>query len=97
MSDNQDSSGPGPGPSAATSLPPEAIELASRMYNAARQGDKELLTQAVSAGLPPNMTNDKGDTLVRSFGEVAFRGGPFCPHPTLPSCHCAPSVCVCKG
>lgn len=62
MSDNQDNSGPGP--AAAPSLPPEAIELASRMYNAARQGDKELLTQAITAGLPPNLTNDKGDTLV---------------------------------
>lgn len=62
MSDNQDSAGSGP--STASSLPPEAIELASRMYNAARQGDKELLTQAITAGLPPNLTNDKGDTLV---------------------------------
>lgn len=62
MSDGQNKAGPGP--SAGSSLPPEAIELASRMYNAARQGDKELLTQAVSAGLPPNLTNDKGDTLV---------------------------------
>ncbi|KAL2285997.1 hypothetical protein FJTKL_07246 [Diaporthe vaccinii] len=64
MSDNQDNSGPGPDPSAAQALPPEAIELASRMYNAARQGDTELLTQAISAGLPPNLTNDKGDTLL---------------------------------
>lgn len=64
MSDNQDSTGPGPSAAATPSLPPEAIELASRMYNAARQGDKDLLTQAVSAGLPPNLTNDKGDTLV---------------------------------
>lgn len=63
MSDDQNKPGPGPS-AAASSLPPEAIELASRMYNAARQGDKELLTQAVSAGLPPNLTNDKGDTLV---------------------------------
>ncbi|KAH8773701.1 ankyrin repeat-containing domain protein [Diaporthe sp. PMI_573] len=62
MSDNQDKTGPGP--SAAPSLPPEAIELATRMYNAARQGDKDLLTQAITAGLPPNLTNDKGDTLL---------------------------------
>lgn len=34
------------------------------MYNAARQGDKDLLTQAITAGLPPNLTNDKGDTLL---------------------------------
>ncbi|KAI3396082.1 hypothetical protein diail_499 [Diaporthe ilicicola] len=57
-------SGTGAGTGTSSSLPPEAIELATRMYNAARQGDKELLTQAISAGLPPNMTNDKGDTLL---------------------------------
>ncbi|KAG8162442.1 hypothetical protein KVR01_008207 [Diaporthe batatas] len=62
MSDNHEK--PGPSPSLAPSLPPEAIELATRMYNAARHGDKELLTQAVTAGLPPNLTNDKGDTLL---------------------------------
>lgn len=48
----------------ASSLPPEALELATRMYNAAREGNIELLQQAVPAGLPPNMTNEKGDTLV---------------------------------
>ncbi|KAJ0117423.1 hypothetical protein J7T55_003837 [Diaporthe amygdali] len=62
MSDNRDNAGPSP--AANSSLPPEAIELATRMYNAARQGDKDLLTQAISAGLPPNLTNDKGDTLL---------------------------------
>lgn len=62
MGDNQDNTGPGP--SAGPSLPPEAIELATRMYNAARQGDGDLLTQAITAGLPPNLTNDKGDTLL---------------------------------
>lgn len=46
------------------SLPPEAIALAGRMYNAARNGDIALLEQALPAGLPANMTNDKGDTLV---------------------------------
>lgn len=51
-------------PATTSSLPPEAIELAMRMYNAAREGDSELLQQAVLAGLPPNMTNEKGDTLV---------------------------------
>lgn len=49
---------------AASSLPPQAIELATRLYNAARQGDAELLQPAIAAGLPPNMTNEKGDTLV---------------------------------
>lgn len=52
---------------AASSLPPAAIELAMRMYNAAREGNIELLQQAILAGLPANMTNEKGDTLVCSL------------------------------
>lgn len=51
--------------STAASIPPEAIEFASRMYNAAREGQKEIFEQALPAGLPPNLTNEKGDTLVR--------------------------------
>lgn len=39
--------------SAAGSLPPEAIELAGRMFNAARQGDIETLGPALSAGIQP--------------------------------------------
>ncbi|KAI1378028.1 ankyrin [Hypoxylon crocopeplum] len=46
------------------SLPPEAIEFAGRMYNAARAGEKEIFEQALPAGLPANMTNEKGDTLL---------------------------------
>ncbi|PHH59121.1 hypothetical protein CDD81_3715 [Ophiocordyceps australis] len=45
-------------------LSPEAIQLASRLYDAARMGDKDALQQALSAGLPANMTNEKGDTLL---------------------------------
>ncbi|ROV96187.1 hypothetical protein VSDG_04972 [Cytospora chrysosperma] len=62
MSDSQGNGGSSP--AAASSLPPAAIELAMRMYNAAREGNLELLQQAVLAGLPPNMTNEKGDTLL---------------------------------
>ncbi|CAN8105359.1 unnamed protein product [Discula destructiva] len=51
-------------PSTVSSLPPEAIALATRMYDAARQGNAELLQQAITAGLPPNLTNEKGDTLL---------------------------------
>lgn len=43
---------------------PAAIALATRMYDAARQGDAELLQHAIAAGVPPNLTNEKGDTLV---------------------------------
>jgi hypothetical protein len=55
--------GAGPGVSAA-SLPPEAIEFAGRMYDAARSGQKDVFEQALPAGLPANLTNEKGDTLV---------------------------------
>ncbi len=50
-------------PSAA-SLPPEAIELATRMYDAARAGQMDIFQQALPVGLPANMTNEKGDSLV---------------------------------
>ena len=45
---------------------PEVIAFATRMYDAARRGDVPIFEQALPAGLPPNMTNDKGDSLVRS-------------------------------
>ncbi|KAH7362132.1 ankyrin repeat-containing domain protein [Plectosphaerella cucumerina] len=50
--------------SSAASLPPEAIALAGRLYDAARAGDKAIFQQALPAGLPANMTNDKGDSLI---------------------------------
>ncbi|EXK45154.1 hypothetical protein FOMG_03681 [Fusarium oxysporum f. sp. melonis 26406] len=51
-------------PARAGSLTPEMIEFASRMYDAARKGDVATFEQALPAGLPPNLTNDKGDTLL---------------------------------
>lgn len=47
-----------------SALPPEAIAFATRMYNAARQGQMDIFQQALPAGLPANMTNEKGDSLV---------------------------------
>lgn len=52
---------PAPQPTAAS---PEIVAFASRMYDAARKGDTAIFEQALPAGLPPNMTNDKGDSLV---------------------------------
>jgi hypothetical protein len=46
-------------------LPPEAIALAGKLYDSARKGEIPVFEQALPAGLPPNMTNEKGDTLVR--------------------------------
>lgn len=48
----------------ATDLPPEAIAFATRMYDAARAGQLNIFQQALPAGLPANMTNEKGDSLV---------------------------------
>lgn len=42
----------------------EAIRLAAQMYNAAREGNKAVLEEALESGLPANLTNEKGDTLV---------------------------------
>lgn len=64
---NLDEFSPTPSSSTApsiSSLPPEALTLATRIYNACRTGDLPLLAQALPAGLPPNMTNEKGDTLI---------------------------------
>ncbi|MCJ1399512.1 hypothetical protein MMC11_002714 [Xylographa trunciseda] len=58
---------PAPAPasqSAASSLPPEAVALASRMFEAARRGQMDIFQQALPAGLPATMTNDKGDSLI---------------------------------
>ncbi|KAH0426065.1 hypothetical protein CcaCcLH18_10554 [Colletotrichum camelliae] len=49
---------------ASQTLPPEAIALAGRLYDGARAGDMALFEQALPAGLPANMTNEKGDTLL---------------------------------
>lgn len=46
------------------SLTPEAIAFAARVYDAARAGQMDLFEQALPAGLPATMTNEKGDSLV---------------------------------
>ncbi|MCG5213881.1 ankyrin repeat domain-containing protein [Streptosporangium sp. KLBMP 9127] len=39
-------------------------ELATRMFDLARSGETELLADYVDAGVPANLTNGNGDTLV---------------------------------
>ncbi|KAI5201728.1 hypothetical protein AUEXF2481DRAFT_4787 [Aureobasidium subglaciale EXF-2481] len=51
-------------PIQASDLPPAALELAGKLFDFARQGKTEELAQYVSAGIPPNLTNSKGDTLL---------------------------------
>ncbi|MFE3071070.1 ankyrin repeat domain-containing protein [Streptomyces sp. NPDC059247] len=43
---------------------PEVIELASKVFDLARTGDADALAAYVDAGVPVNLTNDRGDSLV---------------------------------
>ncbi|MGW5734541.1 MULTISPECIES: ankyrin repeat domain-containing protein [Streptomyces] len=43
---------------------PEVVELATKIFDLARQGDTEALAAYVDAGVPANLTNDSGDSLV---------------------------------
>ncbi|MFG2756530.1 ankyrin repeat domain-containing protein [Streptomyces wuyuanensis] len=43
---------------------PEVVELAARIFDLARRGDAQALAAYVDAGVPANLTNDKGDSLV---------------------------------
>lgn len=61
-----DSAPPNP-PASADQLPPEALALAARLFEAARSGQIDIFEQALTRGLKPNMTNEKGDSLVGLF------------------------------
>ncbi|MFC4611007.1 ankyrin repeat domain-containing protein [Streptomyces maoxianensis] len=43
---------------------PEVIELATKVFDLARRGETETLAAYIDAGVPANLTNDRGDTLV---------------------------------
>ncbi|WP_416977775.1 ankyrin repeat domain-containing protein [Streptomyces sp. T028] len=43
---------------------PEVVELATKIFDLARQGRTEELVAYVDAGVPANLTNDRGDCLV---------------------------------
>ncbi|EKM75233.1 hypothetical protein AGABI1DRAFT_116520 [Agaricus bisporus var. burnettii JB137-S8] len=45
-------------------LPAETLAFAERMFEAARSGNSEPLVPAIEAGLPVNLTNTKGNTLL---------------------------------
>ena len=45
-------------------IDPGVIELAGRVFDLARGGHTEELADYVDAGVPVNLTNDKGDTLL---------------------------------
>jgi ankyrin repeat protein len=45
-------------------LTPEELELLQSAFDHARNGDVDALTELLDAGLPANLTNSKGDTLL---------------------------------
>ncbi len=51
----------------------EVLQLAAKIFSFAREGEAEALTAYVDAGVPVNLCNDKGDTLVML---AAYHGHP---------------------
>jgi ankyrin repeat protein len=51
-------------PRSASDLPPAALDLAAKLFDLARAGDTSTLTTYISAGIPKNLTNASGDTLL---------------------------------
>lgn len=49
---------------AASSLPAEALDLAAKLFNMARQGQTDSLAAYLDAGIPINMRNATGDTFL---------------------------------
>jgi uncharacterized protein len=45
-------------------LDAEVLDLASRLFDSARSGDAAMLAAYIDAGVPVNLTNTNGDTLV---------------------------------
>ncbi|MEU1351428.1 ankyrin repeat domain-containing protein [Streptomyces sp. NPDC005775] len=43
---------------------PEVVELATKVFDLARRGDADALAAYVDAGVPVNLTNDRGDSLL---------------------------------
>ncbi|KAF2797982.1 ankyrin [Melanomma pulvis-pyrius CBS 109.77] len=51
-------------PTAPSHLPPEALDLAAKLFDYARAGSTSHLQPYLAAGIPPNLTNSAGDTLL---------------------------------
>ncbi|MGW3650579.1 ankyrin repeat domain-containing protein [Streptomyces sp. NPDC000878] len=43
---------------------PDVVELATKIFDLAREGQTEALVAYVDAGVPADLTNDRGDSLV---------------------------------
>ncbi len=45
-------------------IDPEVLQLAAKVFDLARHGDTGTLAAYVDAGVPANLTNDRGDSLI---------------------------------
>lgn len=54
-------------------IPADVLEFAHMLFDLAREGEAERLADYLDDGLNPNLTNDKGDTLLIL---AAYRGHP---------------------
>lgn len=52
---------------------PEVLELAQKIFDLARDGDTDTLAAYVDAGVPADLTNEKGDSLIML---AAYHGHP---------------------
>jgi ankyrin repeat protein len=59
LTDHADTSPPSGQP-----IDPELLELAHQVFDLARSGDAAMLAAVIEKGVPPNLRNDKGDSLV---------------------------------
>ena len=59
---------------------PELVELATRIFNLARAGETAAVAAYVDAGVPVNLTNDSGDSLLML---AAYHGHPDTVHALL--------------
>ncbi|KAK0521059.1 hypothetical protein OC835_007008 [Tilletia horrida] len=59
----QDGAAPATAADQRPGLTPETLDFASRMFDLARAGDLKLI-HYLAAGLPPNLTNQRGDSLL---------------------------------
>jgi ankyrin repeat protein len=47
-----------------SSLPPEALDLAAKLFDLARDGQTNDLSTYLTQGIPPNLTDSRGNTLL---------------------------------
>jgi ankyrin repeat protein len=55
---------PDPAPGNDLAHDPDVLQLAAQVFDFAREGETEKLTAYLDSGLPANLTNDRGDSLL---------------------------------